>query len=380
MRQTRLRDAMAADVAADLVVVGGGLVGLATSVGAAERGMSVTLFAVDRPGAASRAGAGLLVPHYRGEGVHGEVARFMTAARDQYPAYVRTVEERSGIRIPLDQSGAIELASSAAQRAALYDAAPHDAERLTAAAVAEIEPALAPTAGGVLYPRDGAVDNMRLTDALASIVERDPHVRVVREAAVQVVLDRASPRVVGAAGTRAEGRRIVLAAGAWSGDVRGLPRSLPVRPLRGQICTVATTPLRHVVLGADVYMVARRGDRTLIGSTMEDVGFDAGTTPAAIERLRRAGAAACPTLGGEPLLEAWGGLRPATPDLLPILGVDPTDPRLIYACGHSRNGILLAPITAAVTCAIAAGDAVPWDLAPFAIARFHRGRPTGNRQ
>jgi glycine oxidase len=368
--------ASAADVVADLVVVGGGLIGLATSAAAAERGLSVALLTVDRPGAASRAGAGLLVPHYSGEGVQGEVSRFMTAARDQYPTYVRSIEERAGVRVPFHRSGAIEVARSPAECAALHDAAPDDAERLTPTAVAHLEPALAPTAGGVLYPYDGAVDNVRLTDALALLIERHSRVRVVREAAAQVALDSSSSAVVGAAGTRVHGSRIVLAAGAWTGAIRGLLRPIPIRPLRGQICTVRTTPLRHVVLGADVYMVGRSGDRTLIGSTMEEVGFDAGTTTAAVNGLRRSAAAACPTLGRETVLEAWSGLRPATPDLLPILGVDPDDPRLIYACGHSRNGILLAPITAAVTCAIATGDDVPWDLSPFTIERFGAGRST----
>jgi glycine oxidase len=359
-----------ARVSVDLVVVGGGLIGLATTAAAAERGLSVTLLAADRPGAASRAGAGLLVPHYSGEGAHGAVARFMRAGRDLYPAYVSWVEEHSGLPIPLYRSGALELARSTAECAALHAAAPHDAVPLTAADVAELEPALAPTAGGVLYPRDGAVDNVRLTDALASIVERHPRVHVVREAAHRIALDSGSSTVIGASGAHVQAAHVVLAAGAWSGAIEGLPHPIPVRPLRGQICTVGTTPLRHVVLGADVYMVSRNGDRTLIGSTMEEAGFDSATTAEAIEALHRAAAAACPSLGRQPVIQAWGGLRPATPDLLPILGADSHHDRLIYACGHSRNGILLAPVTGAITAAIAAGDDPQWDISPFSIERF----------
>lgn len=358
---------------ADLVVVGGGLIGLATSAAAAERGLSVALLAADRPGAASRAGAGLLVPHDSGEGVHGNVARFMTAARDLYAAYVPWVEERSGVPIPYYGSGALELAGSPEECASLHAAAPADAVRLTAADVAELEPALAPTAGGVLYPRDGAVDNVRLTDALASIVDRHPRVRVVREAAVRIAFDSGSPAVIGASGARAQAAHVVLAAGAWSGTVRGLPRPIPVRPLRGQICTIGTTPLRHVVLGPDVYMVSRNWDRTLVGSTMEEAGFDPATTAEAIDGLRRRAGAACPSLSRHSIIDAWSGLRPATPDLLPILGVDPHHDGLIYACGHSRNGILLAPLTAAITAAIAAGDDPAWDLSPFSIGRFGPG-------
>jgi glycine oxidase len=359
----------APDAVADLVVIGGGLIGLATSAAAAERGLSVTLVATDRPGAASRAGAGLLVPHHV-QALDGAVERFMTAGRDLYPAYVLWVEERSGIRIPLDMAGALELARSPGECAALYDAAPDGAVRLTPRDVTELEPALTRSAGGVLYPQDGAVDNVRLTDALASLVGRHPRVRIVHDAALRIVLGSTSAAVIGASGARVHADRIVLAAGAWTGAIDGLPRPIPVRPLRGQICTVRTTPVRHVVLGGDMYMVSRGGDRTLIGSTMEEVGFDASTTGEAIGGLRRGAVAACPALRDQPLLEAWSGLRPATPDLLPIIGVDPEQPALIYACGHSRNGILLAPITAAVVSAIAAGEDPTWDLSPYSIGRF----------
>jgi glycine oxidase len=357
-------------VVADLVVIGGGLIGLATTAAAAERGLSVALLASERPGAASRAGAGLLVPHYSGEGIRGEVARFMTAGRDQYPAYVHWIEERAGVAIPFHQAGALELARSPAEFAALSAAAPADAVRLTADAVAELEPALAPASGGLLYPRDGAVDNVRLTDALASIVEHHSRVRVVREAALRIVLDSGSAAVIAASGGRVRAAHLVLAAGAWSNAIDGLPRPIPVRPLRGQICTVGTTPVRHVVLGPDVYLVSRNGDRTLIGSTMEEAGFDPDTTASAIDGLRRSAVAVCPPLAKQRVIEAWSGLRPATPDLLPILGADPDDQRVVYACGHSRNGILLAPLTAAITTAIVAGDDPKWDLSPFSIERF----------
>jgi glycine oxidase len=364
--------ARAADVAADLVVVGGGIVGLAITAAAVDRGLSVALLTAQRTGAASRAAAGLLVPHY-GEGATGAVERFMRAACDLYPSYVQAVQERSGIRVGFDACGAIELARSAVECAALHSRAPDGAERLTAGAVAALEPALAPSAGGLLYPNDGAVDSGRLTDALASIVAGLAQARVVHEAATRLSFGRQAVTVVGHTGTRVQGRRAVIAAGAWSAAVEGLPRPIPVRPLRGQICALSSAPLRHVVLGPDVYMVSRNSDRTLVGSTMEDVGFDPRTTPEAIDGLRRAATAMCPALTGRPVVDAWSGLRPATPDLIPIIGPDPALPTLIYACGHSRNGILLAPITAAVICALAIGADPEWDVSPFAIERFEAG-------
>jgi glycine oxidase len=341
------------DVRADVAVIGGGIVGLATAAALADRELTVALIAVDRPGAAARAAAGLLVPHYSGE-VAGPVERFMTAGRDAYPAYMRWVEERSQTRVPFDSFGAIELAGSAEEYTALVSRAPRDALPLTPEDVSRLEPALAPTTGAVLYPRDGAVDNVRLTEALASITSRHPRIHEVREAAVRVHPRRDSAKIACEAGARVEAERVVVAAGAWSGGLEGLPRAIPVRPIRGQICAIHGAPLRHVVLGPEVYMVSRNGDRTLVGSTMEDVGFDVRTTPAAVDALRRAAARICPSLAEAAPIDAWSGLRPVTPDLLPILGPDPEYPTLIYACGHSRNGILLAPITAAITTALIA--------------------------
>jgi glycine oxidase ThiO len=366
----RHRSATDSDAAADLVVLGGGLIGLAIAAAASERGLSVVLVTSARRGAASRAGAGLLVPHYGGEGARGAVERFLTQSRDLYPEFVRSIEDRSGMRVPFWTTGALEFARSEADASALQLAAPPDAEAVDARTVAALEPGLGPTSGGVLYRRDGAVDNVKLTDALSSVVERDPRVRTVRDVATRLTSNHGSITVTGATGSRVRGDHVVLAAGAWTATIDGLPRDVPVRPLRGQLCTLGTAPLRHVVLGPDVYMVTRGEDRTLVGSTMEDVGFDPRTTNAAIDGLRLAAATACPSLAGQPVLEAWAGLRPATPDLLPILGPDPDDPRLLYACGHSRNGILLAPITAAVIAAIAAGTHPGWDIAPFGVKRF----------
>lgn len=365
-------------IVADVIVVGGGVVGLATAWAAAERGLDVALFSAERAGAASRASAGLLVPHYSGEGAADSVGRFMAAARDQYGAYVAAIESESGERIPFSASGAIEIAASPADLAVLCARAPADAEHLLAADVRELEPALAPCAGGVLYPRDGAVDNVRMMNALASIVEGHSRVHLLRESAIRLELG-SRPTAIGDGHSMAEAPCLVLAAGAWAGTIEGLPRRVPVRPLRGQICTLPGTPLRHVVLGGDVYMVSRGGDRTLVGSTMEDVGFDAGTTQTAIDFLRAGAVAACPAFAGQLTREAWSGLRPASPDLLPILGRDPDHPELLYACGHSRNGILLAPITAAAIAALAAGEQPGLDLSPFHIGRFDGHPVVANR-
>jgi glycine oxidase len=166
----------------------------------------------------------------------------------------------------------------------------------------------------------------------------------------------------------------VLAAGAWVNGIAGLPRLLPIEPYRGQMFSVAATGaavLRHVVYGPDAYLVPR-GDRVLVGATMERAGFDADTTDEALASIRSGAAAFWPVVSTATTTAKWAGLRPVTPDLLPILGRDPDHPSLIYACGHSRNGILMAPLTGDCVVALVTGDAPPADLSAFGVARFSR--------
>ena len=120
-------------------------------------------------------------------------------------------------------------------------------------------------------------------------------------------------------------QRIVLAAGAWSAAIDGLPRRIPVRPLKGQMLAVAGPPLRHAVMGDDVYLVPRDGE-IAIGATVEEAGFDVTIDPNAIERLRQAAIRVCPALRDAAVLRTWAGIRPATPDMLPILGAEPDRP------------------------------------------------------
>jgi glycine oxidase len=155
--------------------------------------------------------------------------------------------------------------------------------------------------------------------------------------------------------------------------VDGVPRALPVAPVRGQMVSFAAAALRHVTYGPGGYVLPR-ASATIAGSTMERVGFESGTTAEGVGAIVAAARAICPALGEAPVREAWSGLRPVTPDLLPIIGRDPDFPALLYACGHSRNGILLAPLTAHVIAALAAGEDPRHDLAPFSVARFAERR------
>jgi glycine oxidase len=183
-------------------------------------------------------------------------------------------------------------------------------------------------------------------------------------------LDGRVPAVRTAGGDRIEASRIVLAAGAWAPLIRGLPRKLDVRPLRGQMIALPGTPLRHSVFGGHDYLVPRADGVTLAGATLEEVGFESAITASAGTHLAAAAAALSPRFAGVAPVRQWSGLRPATPDLLPILGPDPTAPALLYACGHSRNGILLAPYTARAIAGYVVGEALERDVGIFSISRF----------
>ena len=340
--------------------------GTAVAVATANRGARVTLLDEPREGAASAAAAGMLAPSV--ERIPSGAQRFAEAARDRYPSYVSWLAEATGEAVPLNTSGILQL-FPAEQAGASRPAAADDERWLTPRDLASLEPALAPGIGAVFHPQDGAVDNVALLRALLARARSDTRIARFRDSAVALELDAARAVVRTGRGDRHATGAVVLAAGAWSGRVEGLPRPLPVEPVRGQLISLGGAPLRHVVVSGHQYLVPR-GERTVSGSTMEHVGFDVATDPAAIERLRAFAAAVVPALGQAPLLEAWAGLRPGTPDLLPILGRDPDRQRLIYACGHSRNGVLLAPLTADCLSALVAGEEPPADLSPFGIERF----------
>lgn len=167
---------------------------------------------------------------------------------------------------------------------------------------------------------------------------------------------------------------VVLAAGAWSGRLAGLPRPLPVRPVKGQMIALATgpAPLRTMVAGEGCYLVPRGAgaDSSLwVGATAEEVGFQCGTTDAARSGLRTAAVELVQGLSDAAEAESWDGFRPATPDDLPVVGPDPGLPGLIHASGHFRNGILLTPITAELVVTSVEGRADA-RLAPFRADRF----------
>ena len=346
----------------DLVIVGGGIVGLTSALAAVRRGLRVTLLDQVRAGAASRTSAGLLAPSIGASAP--EVLAAAIEARDHYPAFLDELRDRTEITVPLDRHGILELASSDVECEALFARAPAAAERLDARALAALEPALASHVGALLHPLDGAVDNVTLMIALDVAVARQPRITRLTDEVSSFDARGNLPAFRSRGGTRYAGRRLLLASGAWAGVLPGLPRALPVRPVRGQLMRLEGLPIHHVTYGAGGYLVPR-GTSLVVGATSEEVAFDSAPTERGLKDLRAIATRAIPLLAHANLLEHWAGLRPVSADGLPILGADPTLPALCYACGFSRNGILFAPWAAEQLVPLLLGGAAPASLAPF---------------
>jgi len=312
---------------------------------------------------ASGAAAGLLAPSVGH--LPDAVRPFFEASLREYPEFIERLGRFDANLTLLPGLIEVVAASRVSERHA-------GARHLTSGEVAQLEPAIVAPDGALLHEHDGAVDNARLMQAL-------------REAATQSgALWKGNDPVAalhttnGLSASTASGQRIaadwiVLAAGAWTSAINGLPRALPVDPLKGQMLAVAANParfrLKHAVMSHDVYLVPR-GDDIVIGATAERVGFDLSVQPSVIESLQRSASAVCPPIADAPVRRAWAGIRPATPDMLPIIGPDPDVPHLVYACGHSKNGILLAPATARAITELVTGTPATLGTSEFSIGRF----------
>jgi glycine oxidase len=354
----------------DVLVIGGGLIGLACGAAAAQRGLRVRIVGEPRVGAASLAAAGLLAPSIERE--DGHASDFATVARDRYPTYVEWLHDRTGLDVPLNRDGIIQVALNEAGVRGLRRAKPADAEWLDARELAELEPALSHGLGGVLHPLDGSVDNVRLFEALRAAVDGLTLVAIVSDTVVALRFP-GHVEALGQSGSRYIADTVVLAAGAWSPTISGLPRAIPVEPVRGQMIAYAGSPLRRAVYGPTGYVVPRTNGRTLVGATTERAGFESMTTPEGIAKLARTAGEILPEFASSQPADAWAGLRPISADLQPILGHDPEEPRLVYATGHSRNGVLMTPLTGDCIGALLAGEPPPVDIRGFSITRFAFG-------
>ena len=381
----------------DAVVVGGGVIGLGIAWRAALAGMAVTV--VDEaPGrGASWAAAGMLAPvtevHY------GErpLLSLNLAAAARWPAFAAEVEEASGLPVGYRPGGTLAVARDADDNAALEDLYQFqlrcglEVERLRSRECRQLEPGLAPSIrGGILAAGDHQVDNRALVEALLAACQR-AGVRMVRARVAELAVEAGRVTGVLLAGggpvpSRADGETlaagvVVLAAGCWSGGLRGLAAEVlpPVRPVKGQLLYLrgpADQPLcSRNVRGLEVYVVPRTDGRVVVGATIEEQGFDTTVTAGAVADLLRAALELLPDVAELELAETVVGLRPGSPDNAPMLG--PAGPDgLVVATGHYRNGILLTPVTADAIAELLVTGRVPEMIAPFAPGRFTGGVPT----
>ena len=342
----------------DVIVVGGGVIGLACAWRAAERGLEVVVLERERPGAgASGVAAGMLAPV--GEASFGEdrLLDLALASHRIWPAFAAELAEASGrdvgyldlgaLHVALDRDEADELR----RRFELMASRELAAEWLTPSACRELEPGLGSGGhGGVHAPHEAAVDPRALTAALAAALDRAGGSVEIAEV-TEALID--GDRIAGvrtADGTRRHAAAVVLAAGAWSA-VEWLPPSArpPIRPVKGQILTLrgpASRPVcERIVVSERIYAVPRADGRLVVGATVEELGFDTRVTAGGVHELLREAYRALPEIAELELVEAVAGLRPATPDNLPLIGPGALD-GMVVATGHFRNGILLAPLTA----------------------------------
>ena len=367
----------------DVGVLGGGLIGCAVARELARSGLRVAVFERGRIGGeASAAAAGML-------GVQSEtddelMLRLGWESRRLYPELLEALREESGVTVDSWREGTLYLAFNAAETAVLQarrarqQAAGLDSELLAPRQIWALEPLVSRRASaGVLFPLDGRLDNVALTQALAGAAAAAGCALREGEDVKAVVAEDGRVTGITTAGGRVACGAVINAMGAWAGRVRG-PTALPVRPVRGQIAVLgaARPPFRHAVYSARAYAVARRDGRVLLGSTREAAGFDKRVTAGGVGSILNAALELSPALRALPLTDAWAGLRPGSADGRPIVGADPALRGYYVASGHYRNGVLLAPITARLIAALLRGERGPWSDA-LGLERFARTTERG---
>ncbi|MCY3577030.1 MAG: glycine oxidase ThiO [bacterium] len=348
----------------DVIVVGGGIIGLSAAWQLRRDGIEAVVLDPAPGTGASHAAAGMLAPIHEAYWGETHILGLNLAASQAWPAFADAL----GVDVVDYRRNGMLMAAYDADDKALLDNLGdlHEqeglpVERLRSRECRSREPLLAPgVRGGVYSPLDHQVNPRRVVAELLSRVPTIP-VSATQVARNQVATD--DGRVMAC-------QQVVVAAGAWTGRLLGVP----IRPIKGQILRLngpeglLRLPVRGVVRGSSVYAVPRSDGEIVVGATQEEQGFDTRVTAGGVYELLRDVLALLPGLSEIDLEETWAGLRPGAPDNAPIIGTG--DDGIVYATGHYRNGILTAPITATAVAALVQGRQPPVDLSPFSPGRF----------
>jgi glycine oxidase len=339
----------------DTIIAGAGIIGVSIALELHERGASVLVLDSGEPGQeSSSAAAGMLAPHDPDTQI--ALRPLAVESAFMFPEYVRKVEAASQMQVDFRRLGTIAFLEEAST--------PPEHQSLSTDNLKQLEPSLRNPGRSAFFVQEDSVDpRLLMLAALAAAgkarIEVRGHHKVTSmrpsDSRVEVVTETG----------RFTARSVVDCRGAWSGP--------PVKPRKGQMLYVQpkTSVLRHVLRAPEVYIVPRSTGKVLIGATVEDVGYDKSVNPSAIQNLLNAAAKYLPELASAPITQSWAGLRPGTPDRLPIIGPTET-PGLYVASGHFRNGILLAPVTARIMADLLQGRPAPLDIGAFSPARFSR--------
>jgi glycine oxidase ThiO len=347
----------------EIIVIGGGVIGLATAIELRLCGAKVTILCQDFKAAAGHAAAGMLAPQAEQISI-GSMLDLCLASRELYPSWVQKIESISGVDAGYWQCGILAPHYTQPEQNPAWLAAPliHSQQSGLSESIV----------GGYWYPADGQVDNRALIRSLFS-ASQSLGIEFLDGVTVKTI-DRSRERVTHLETSQGKmsAQHYILATGAWSQQL--LP--IEVVPRKGQMLSLlvppeqkATLPLQQVLFGEEVYIVPRRDGKIIIGATSEQVGFTPQNTPQGIQQLLNAATRLFPLLQDFPIHETWWGFRPATPDELPILGTSAYE-NLTLATGHYRNGILLTPITATLIADLVWNQQVDGLLAAMSYQRF----------
>jgi glycine oxidase len=362
--------------APDVLVVGGGALGAATARALAIAGIRVMVIRPDPlPGEAWSAAAGILAAQI--EALPGEALLSLgVAGRAFYRREAPVLAESTGIDIGLVQVGILQIATRESDVQSFKAKVAWQRQQAEAADFLEPEdvregwPWLEPGFGAFWAPEDGVLLPDQLVAALLADAQRHG-ASVVTDRVTSLWCERDALQGVHGERSRYPAGQVVIAAGAWSGRIANLPRPLSVEPVRGQVLSWPWPAGRDgaTVYGEHCYML-QRGNELLAGSTMEHAGFDASSTEEATALISKRLASLVPAIAATPPTARWAGLRPGTPDGVPIVGAEPRLKGLWYATGHGRNGILLAGITGELIAQGIAGEDAPEVLHSLRPGRF----------